>query len=269
MSRSLEILFRRRRCHAAIGLAILLGACESAAPLLGSSPEPALYLVLSREPDFDAPPLEPVTGDLFALLVTMGTPEHSIYRSAEQFVMRRVSDGAVFDWTSVPRSGTASPVHGGLLQADAGNWRLPWAGTGGRLGRDSLVSGESYELQVETEGRTIVGKVEIPSTPTIEFEHVDGVTRVHWARSTGAVAFWVIIDTESPAALLTEDTVYVLRRNVPADDRPDPPFVRVIAIGPNLLAIANDTLVLQSGLTGAFGVFGATSTARRAIPDAP
>jgi len=244
-------------------------ACHSGDTLLLSSAEPAVYLVLSREPEFDSPALEPIDSALFALVVTMGSPEFSPYRSVDSFSMRRASDGREFDWTSVRREDGARPFGNGLLQANTGNWRLPWIGAGTRMGRDSLKAREMYEIELLSDGRTITGQTQLPEVPALSFEHLDGVTRVHWPRDPVAAAYWVIAETDMPGALLTEDTLYVLRRNASLEDQPDPPFIRVIAIERNLLAMILDSTRRQSGLVGANGVFGAISSAWLPIPGIP
>lgn len=251
---------------AAFAISALAVACDASAPLIGSSDEPGLYLVLSREPDTDAPLGAPTDSALFALLVTSGRATAAAYRAAQQFTFTRRADGAQFAWVDVPRSGTAQLANGGLSQSAAGNLRLPWVGSGGRLGRDSLQPGARYDLELTSEGRLIAGSATLPGVPTLTVERTGATTTMHWAKSVGAAGYWVIVDTDDPGAFITSDTSYALRRDRAAGGVPAVPRFRVIAVDTNLLAMVVDSTRRQSGLSGAFGVFGGVSSDAVNIP---
>lgn len=247
-----------------------LPGCSPEESLLGSSDEPAVYVILSRDKASYSPTGVPVTDSaMYALVVSLGSPLRSRYRDVELFTMRRVLDGAELAWVEFPRSGDVRPRGGTIMQVDVGNWILSETRVGSRLGRDSLTDGTHYELEVMTEGRSIAGSAVLPGTPSIEFVESAEGTVAHWPSATGAAAYWVVADTDG-AATLTLDTLYVLKRNLPPGPQPPgPPYIRVIAIDANLHAMLTDTLLYRSGVQGGYGVFGATSSARRVIPNPP
>ena len=97
------VVIDRRKSRGVAGvLGLLLGClalgCEAPTKLLGSNDERMVYLVLSADPE---------DGDstLYALVVG-GTDEAQLrYANVTTFSMRRVVDGATFDWQVVPGLG--------------------------------------------------------------------------------------------------------------------------------------------------------------------
>jgi hypothetical protein len=257
-----------RRAPTAL-LAVLVAGCTDV-PLFGSTPhEPAVYLVLDR--DIPVNDFDESLGDsaLFGLVANLGSARALQYRPVDLVSVTRRTDGAEYDWSYVPRTGDLENYLTSGVQLDAeGNLRMPWSGTGGRLGRDSIAGGEFVDLLIESDGHTITGSARIPTKPTISIVQSGGTTTVHWARSVGAAHYLVQAETEMRAffGLPTSDTSYVLLRDRPSGTTPATPYVTVIALDANLATLRSDSTSRRAGITGAHGVFGATARDRVAIP---
>src|SRR5690606_18014442 len=101
------------------------------------------------------------------------------YRSAERFEMWRASDGAAFDWRVYPNlvdePGTSDAVD--LMMA---NWYLPEESSGDGLAYRDLEPGETYELEIETEGVVLRGRATMPESFTVTVLVRDGHRIAVW-----------------------------------------------------------------------------------------
>jgi hypothetical protein len=257
----------RRRIRPGIGCLVVAlmagGACVDTERLLGNSPEPALYLVLTRPDPGQSTP----DSSLYGLLVTAGSPIASTYRNPESLTLTRQSDGLTYGWGSLARSGPVPRMNNGVTLSAEGNLQLPWDASVLGAGRESLTEGETYQLQLVTGGRTVTGTTRIPALPVISIRSDPSGSSVHWSKATHAAAYYVIVDTDDPPAFVTTDTSFVPLFNRPLDQRPSPARVRVIAMDANLAAFVSDTTLSSSGLVGALGVFGGSSRASAELPN--
>lgn len=248
-----------RVCRSTLGLLLALSACEPSAPLARRTSEPILTLVLT--PDTLVPPDSQIT----ALLATTGTPLLAEYRVAEQFRMTRVRDGAMFDWRLLPtRKGPPELLRGSV--PFGGNYGLAEEPRSGLLGRRDLLPGDSYELDVASGGRIIRGAVTIPARPQLVLIATSGTRRVLWPRVPGAELYVLSIETDVLGSVTTRDTQYVLREDREPSGPASPAFVRVTALDPNWARFMSDSSITSAGVTGAYGVFGAVTTASIMIP---
>src|SRR5688572_4281081 len=101
--------------------------------------------------------------DQRALLLTVGSPTSSNYLVAQQFEMRRVSDGAVFTWVDMGQRGKA-PVDPANAALHNGNYALPDSAAGTSLGAFDIQPNEAYELEILVDGQTIQGLVSVPAS---------------------------------------------------------------------------------------------------------
>jgi hypothetical protein len=233
-------------------VATVLGGC-TADVLVPHTNEPMVYLVLT--PDS----LTGLQMELRAVLATTATPVRVEYRSADSFIMRRASDGALFDWRE---DATASAVYTPF----GGNFVLAESASTLGLGRDALTPGETYTLTISSLGRTITGRATIPARPQPVV--IEGPDRrvVEWPRAAAAAMYLVETDSElRELQHVIVDTFFVL-----PDDRPETPGVpqrfRITAVDSNWFRFMRDTSTVSAGLEGAYGLFGATS---RTVIDLP
>jgi len=244
---------------------LTLAGCGAGDPLTPASPEPFLYLVLSTARPAALPQPDSL---LSAVLMTTGTPLRSEYRTAEQFAMRRVSDGASFAWSARGLTGPAPATYQFVTLAGAGNYLLADTAGAAGLGRQDLAPGETYTLRIDTDGRTVEGRVTVPGRPVPSLVRRGDRTFAVWPRTAGAAAYLVDGETEGRGAVVLTDTAYVLlydRR----DGTPANPAVRVTALDANLFRYMSDSTLERAGLTGGYGVFGAVSTGVLLVPVRP
>lgn len=222
-------------------------ACDSN-PIVPETRRPFLYLVLNQTVERDGEPVQP------AFLLTILRADSVVHRGAERFEMRRLSDGAPFDWgterTDVPLAfGSAAP---GLRTA---NWLLADSSTGAGLGRPSLEPGQTYELVIETGGEEIRGQATIPDTFSVSVVERDGGRTAVWPTVEGAAAYSVdAAGAGEPFHTLQRDTTFVLADSATA--------LSVIAVGPNTHRFITDETARRAGVEGGLGVFGAILEAR-------
>lgn len=251
-----------RRDLSVLALAVAaLGGCSADAPLLGSSREPFLYLVIDRGPSRvrNGGP----DSVLHALVATVGSPNAGQFRSIGRFEMRRASDLALFDWTVTPRSGAVDVRD--VNQASAAGWNvhLPWVGAGGRLGRRDLQAGETYLLDVESEGRVLTGTATIPGRPALVVDSVAAPYRLHWSGT--AVLYALDSDTEISVRTVV-DTMIALGYSREPQSVPDPAWARVTAMDASLASFLLDPGRTSSGVHGALGLFGAMAVDSVRVP---
>jgi hypothetical protein len=267
-------MVRALRWGTAVLLTAALGGfgCDATGPVPDFDETPTVALLITP-----VPPV-PLDSGLFATLVTTGTPIRSPYLRAERFEMRRLSDGARFDWRAVDTPTDAVPV---LRPLARGNYFLPRrSGTGG-LGSDSIVEGAVYELVAQAGPHQIVGRTRVPGKIEFVREPADGDSIVRWRRDPNAARYAAEYAFDGYLLLASiEDTAIVVRRApaFPGQLEPMTPtrvIARVIALDSNYAAFRSDVRVERAGITGAWGVFGsftwahATLTYRKVSTDPP
>lgn len=222
-------------------------ACDSN-PVLPDIRRPFVYLVLNQTVERDGGAVQP------AFLLTILRADSVVHRGAERFEMRRLSDGARFDWgterTDVPLAfGSAAP---GLRTA---NWLLADSATSAGLGRPSLEPGQTYELVIETGGEVIRGRATIPDTFSVSVVEREGRRLAVWPTVKGAAAYSVdAVGAGESFHTPQTDTTYVLADSATA--------LSVIAVGPNTHRFITDENARRAGVEGGLGVFGAILEAR-------
>ncbi len=235
-------LTRKRQTIAALWVSALLflTACEASAPLIADSDELMVYVVLESFAPGVAP--QPIT----AVVARSATPTVS-FISADLFSMRRVADGKRFGWRQQP---TISIGFGQLT----GNYVLADSTSGEVLGRDSLKSGDRYQLLVEAQSRTITGSVAIPGFPALRLHRGAELDTVSWSPVNGAAAY------RTPDGRLTVDTIWISARGATGSR-----YV-ISALEPQLAQYLQTPSLVQSGIEGSLGLFGGQSTASIEIP---
>ncbi len=221
----------------------LLSSCDAAKTLNPRTEEPILLLVLS---DSASNPLQP---QLTALLANSGRPSRLEYRLAQTFRMTRERDGAEFAWRTSP----PPPRPGGAFFPSTGNYVLDERSSAAGLGREALRVGETYALEVVSEGRRIIGSARIPMNPTLKLESDGVVHRVVWQRIPGVERF-LVFGPGLDAFVPITDTFVVLPRQPGTTST-----VLVFALDSSYGQYLRDSTVFSAGLQGAYGVFGAVS----------
>jgi hypothetical protein len=197
----------------------------------------------------------PSAVNLHAFLLRAGTPLRSPFLVATRFEMRRLSDGALFDWRPVTPSDTAVGNGNEYVLPSEANYELPRAGSGGLLGRQDIVAGESYGLLIEVDGRTVQGLTKVPGVPTIvRSAALLSQDSLVWATAAGAGGYSVVTQDFFPLSDFTRDTLY--RFDGPNDNISAKGTV-VRAYEPGLFSYLTDRRRGSAGVTGALGVFGA------------
>jgi hypothetical protein len=250
----------RSLLRSAIGLGCaqwLLG-CRTDLPMTPASNVPFVFVVLTSSHIAIGGGPEP-DSSIIGLLLTVGTPFASPFRTAERFEMRRSSDGAFFGWAARTPSSAMAPVDLRGISVSEGNYVLERAGTAAGLGADSIAPLDSYTLTIDTQGSLVTGRTTVPGLPQPRLV-IDGTRRfVVFPRVAGAAGYIEDADTEREVfgPFLSTDTVLELRfarQPIP----PNPEF-RVIALDTNAFRYLSDTTRASAGLVGALGLFGAAS----------
>ena len=241
--RAMPILFL---CALACGL-VAGAACDSA-PVLPENRRPFLYLVLNHTAEIDQATVQP------AFLLTMVHADSFVYRGAESFEMRRLSDEATFDWTSVRVPG-AVPFEWPGPPMEEANWVLTGSADSVGGAPPSLRPGDTYELLLETEGRLIRGRTTIPDTFSISVLERDGGRVAVWPSVDGAAGYFVDALGDSIRGHRPQtDTTFRLT--------PEDTAVSVQAGDPHAFRYSTERDARQAGIEGALGVFGAIQGAR-------
>lgn len=255
----------------AVALGLLVGCallgCAGRDPLQ-SSQGVGVYLIVTRDvPDADE--TNPVPDStLRGLVVTLGSPFAAVYREIGSASMTRRSDGASFDLLVDARTGSVTVANRFIRLDSIGNLALSWAAGPGGLGRQSIQAGDIVDLEVATGDQTIIGSSIVPGTPAIQMSTVNGSTTMSWPRPAAGGSFMLRVDTDGRAGtrIMTTDTSYVIRRDRPLSDVPDPAVFEVTALDANASRYLRDSTVVRSGLSAGFGVFGSSSRGRVTIP---
>lgn len=206
---------------------------------------PFVYLILNQVAEGSG-------GRQVALVLTMVRPDSVVYRDAESFEMRRVSDGAEFAWRE-ERLVISDGLYGSSpRRVQDGNWLLADSSTAGGLGYPSLEPGDTYALRVVTGDRTITGRATIPDTFSIRVVDREGDSVAVWPSVDGAAGYAV----DSPESLLASFTMDTTHRLEPGQS-----YVQVWAVGPRAFRYATNDTVRRAGIEGGLGVFGAVQGA--------
>lgn len=211
--------------------------------------EPFVYLVLNEIIGPTGEPVQP------AFLLTLVSPDSARYLTADRFEMRRVSDGARYDWRNESLFSLVPFDQGTSVQLFEGNYLLRDSTTSRGLGRRALEPGGTYELRVEAAGRVIRGRVTIPDTFGISLvERDDGDVVAVWPDVEGAAGYSV----EG-----TGDEIFrpVFQADTTWDVRPGTLSLTVRAADPHAFRYLTDDDARRAGVEGALGVFGAIQTA--------
>lgn len=242
-----------------------VSGCSANAPLIPESDAPFLYLILSQAL-IPTSPLVPADSTVNAFLLTVGTPLSSPYRGAERFEMWRKSDGAPFRWSEGARYLKEPPVGPrGLVLTNGASFVLEEDSSALGLGRRQLRALESYSLRIETGGVVITGEARIPAAPIATLVRTDSGMAIAWNRAEGAAAYFFQADTERFTGFFMTDTVVQLHFDR-GDGTPAQPEARIVAYDSNVARYVADSTVGRSGITGAFGLFGAVSSTRLPLP---
>lgn len=234
----------------------LLVACDTGRVVAPESGEPFLYLVLNHRSISDGGGFSEFVQH--GLLLTAGSAlESPRYRNAQRFEMRS-ADGGLFDWRIYPNlsnePGTLNSIS--MLYA---NYYLPDSATATGLGTSDIVPGESYTLNIETEGELIRGSVTVPDTFTVRLRSIGEVSIVTWSPSRGAGGYRTSLG-DGTSMLLT-DTVFTLPAGIA------PAEFRVEALDANLYRYVAESESARAGIDSGFGVFGAVTPGR--MPGSP
>ncbi len=239
-------------------LALALSGCSQDLPTFPFNPDPLFYLALSPAPDPSRP--------MHALVATMGTPVQSVYRNAETFEMKRAADGALFAWRTLPVSGRVPIGLRTVPDSIPANFVLDDQHGPALLSRADVVSGETYTIDIVTQGVTIHGQTTVPGQIAPVLDTVAGDTVVHWSAVAGAAGYQIIANLGSNSASLTTDTLVVLHTRFFYSDTVE--TIRVVALDQNLFGFLEDQTRTRGGINTGFGAFGAFTEARltRRIP---
>ncbi|MCY7379017.1 MAG: hypothetical protein LH467_06720 [Gemmatimonadaceae bacterium] len=218
-----------------------------------------LYVMLT--PDALTPPETALT----ALLATTGTPVAVELRSAEQFTMRRTSDGSRFAWREVEASRTGRDGRPRYAPS-GGNYLLAERASVAGLGRENLSAGSTYTIEVATQGRLITGSVTIPARPVPSLVQEANRRRVVWPRAAAAALYLLEIDTAVVRSVTVRDTFYVLHDDRDSLSLPPIPKFRLTAVDSNWSRFMSDSTVTSAGLRGAYGLFGAFTSVELELP---
>jgi hypothetical protein len=255
---------RRRRSLHRFGVTLVcagLGAAAAACSRELTPPrsdDPLLYMILSHD---GQPGSAGADSSVTGLLASTAGPLSARYRTASRLTMTRLSDGAPFAWQQLDRAGPVTPFPGlSIFLPEDGNLALVESASAQGLGRRDLADGESYAVDLDTEGQHITGRVTIPGQPTISTTAQPEGVLVAWRDARFAALYWVhYINGERSDTLTTDSSLLV--RHASATGASVALRLRVIALDSNVAAFASDTTLSRAGLTGAYGVLGATSAA--------
>lgn len=234
----------------ALMVSTLLVGCRGDEILVPNSDEPFLYLVLNERM-----PNERVGhAGQFGFLLTSGSPaEPARLRCAESFAMRGAGEVARFRWRSLACSGEVGGYPG--VSFNDANYYLPDSSTAEGRGAEAIQPDHTYEILIETAGRTIQGSVRVPASFTASVVVRDGQRTAVWPQVAGAAGYQIRLPDDR--LILQRDTSYVL---------PEEAFgggdAEIRALDPNLWRYVTEDRIARSGIEGGLGVFGAITRAR-------
>lgn len=252
----------RRRRRSTLALAcFVVTACDANPLAVPTSDMPMVHAILARDS------ILPGDSVVAALVATAGTPTVATYRAVERFTMTRVRDGAAFAWrVDRPASDRISVAPLSSPVQVRGNVILARSSGSAGLGRDSLQDGESYLFDIQTQGRTLTGRVRIPERPQPTKSLRGGREVIVWPRAVGAGGYFARVETDRARGIAIRDTEYVLMRDLPPKKVPANPRFFVTAFDSNLTRILSYQASRAEGVVGGYGVFGAMSTQQLPLP---
>src|SRR5262249_28387657 len=114
-------------------------------------------------------------------------------------------------------------------------------------------------LTIVTNGVTIMGQTSVPAAPVVTVVQRDSLYYVAWPPVSGVSAYEVAINNSSFGRRVVADTEVLVndRFQHSAAGSFD---VTVRSLDNNVARYRADTLMARSGISGGYGVFGATST---------
>lgn len=235
--------FRRPKSAVTMAVCLVSLGCGASVPLTVASNEAMVYSVLAIDAPFQEYNGVPI------VVANTGDPRLAVVlKPAERIVVRRQRDRAllnVLPFTPPPGSRVGY------------NYALAESTTVQGLGWRDLRPGETYELEVQTQGRSVTGRTTIPERPVLRVVYGTTIDTVFWSRSSTAAAY------ESDYRSASDTSMLVPRVS-------EPTAVYVTAVDQNYAAYAQDHRLLRSGIIGAFGLFGSSTTASITItPPAP
>lgn len=234
----------------------LLSACAPASPLVNETDEVVVNMLVQAGERADT------TQYTTALLATSATPVRVRFRSAEEFVLERASDGAKFAWNAVTPPG--APDGGPLYTPLGGNYALSESGGPTALGRKAFSAGDVLRLRIVSGGRAVSGSVVVPSAPELRLTVSGDERRVSWRPVHGAMFYLVSGAPSGPRGSTKDTTVTVIRGNLGREGGLQ--RVSVSAVDSNYGRYLSDTSVTSSGIIGAYGVLGAINVRTILVP---
>lgn len=248
---------RHRRIAALLGLVLTtvcgFTGCDGDPITVPEGTDPFLYLVLN-ERTLDRV-FEGTVGQ-HGLLVTPGPPTQSArYRTAEEFLMRRGSDGSTFGWEQreTDREVGSYPA----LDLRGPNLYLPDSASAPLLGALDITPGDTYSLRIVTDGVTMEGEVTVPEQFTAVLDESEGRIVATWPKVAGAAGYGVEVkrdDGEPHPVTVQTDTVFTVPEVLLSGGE-----LIVRALDPNLYLYNTDTAVRRAGLDAGSGVLGAVT----------
>ena len=214
-----------------------------------------LYLVLTTDSL-----LAPNTV-LTAVLATTGIATAFEFRAASLFTLERTRDGAPFAIT--PHQPLPAFGGGPLVAPRDGNYALAEFAGVNALGRSSLVAGESHRIRVVTEGRNITGVTTIPTHPSPSFTKVGDSIRVAWPKVANSPLYFVQGGEVGPSGFTIDTSVVIAARST--DINQTAVTICISAVDQNYGDFILESRTV-SGLSGAYGLFGAISSTDTVIP---
>lgn len=241
----------RKRAALVLACTASVLGCRADPITLPAGDEAFLYIILGQR----TPNLVAGVSGQHGYLLRSGRPDRpATFLEADRFEMRREVDGALFGWQSYGFSGETADVLA-VSYSDA-NYHLPDGTTAGGLGADSIGPGERYELDVAIDGSVIRGSVTVPETFSATVREQNDRAVATWPRVSGAAGYQLHIPDED--LVLLTDTFYPLPEALIGTGAE----LVVDALDPNIWLYLTDDQAASAGIEGAFGLFGAMTSAR-------
>lgn len=239
-----------RALTAVLLLAVAVPACSTEITF-PENREPFLYLILNEV----APAGGPVQP---ALLLRQIRADSAAFLEADRFEMRRMGDGATFDWRHEHLFGFVPFEDIGSTNLSEANYILADSATARGLGRVDLEAGDTYEVRVAAGQAEITGTVTVPDAFSVAVVDRGEDRRAVWPTVEGAEGYSVsLVELDGRGTFLQRDTTISLSS--------DARVVTVRAMGPQAFRYLVDPDLRRSGIQGGLGVLGAIQVVRKEI----
>lgn len=227
--------------------AALGGGCGDASSPVRDNRDIAVFLLLSRDAD-------PTVGDSTLYAAVTDASARGRYVTPTRFVLSpALLPSVAFNWADRDLPGEFYSDNAEHRLSARGNLFLPWKTAGEARGREAITAGD-YALLVEAGDRTVTGRAHVPLRPLISVTRLGGqVQRIDWQRIPGA-AYFLHVDTDAPAFLVTTDTFYVVTRNQSAYLIPEHPRFELAVADTSLATYLSDSSRASVGLSGGVGI---------------